>query len=135
MAVGPIINCLVCEGVRQEIQNKYTVLGFFGIAPHVRIAIRDFKLPVTLCFFFCGTTAGGKVKLSVKLIDRSGQQVPNRIPQSLDATFDSSNLATFIVLFFEGVVPGPGEYKVSLIIDEREHYSTQFALAANSPLN
>jgi|SRR5882762_873824 len=131
MTVGPILNCIVCEGVRQEILNKYTILGFFGIAPNVKISIRDFKLPVTICFFFCGTTAGGRLRVSVTLSDRSGRLIPNKIPQPPETMFDPSKPVTFFALFFEGIFPGPGEFKISLMIDDREHYSTFFSLDPN----
>jgi len=42
--------CVVCEGIRQEIMNKFVLLGFFGITPHVQLTIKDFKIPVSFCF-------------------------------------------------------------------------------------
>jgi len=33
MPFPAITTCLVCDGVRQEILNKYTIVGFYGVTP------------------------------------------------------------------------------------------------------
>jgi hypothetical protein len=31
--------CIICEGIRPEIGGKVTILGFYGVAPHVEILV------------------------------------------------------------------------------------------------
>jgi hypothetical protein len=40
--------CVICEGVRQEIGGKLTILGFYGMAPNVDVSIRNPNLAVVL---------------------------------------------------------------------------------------
>jgi hypothetical protein len=42
--------CLICEGIRPEIGNKLTILGFYGVAPNVEIVIGNTAMPVTIAF-------------------------------------------------------------------------------------
>jgi hypothetical protein len=53
MPFPQIVTCIVCEGVRQELLGKYTLVGVYGAAPHARVALVNFANPVDLCFFFC----------------------------------------------------------------------------------
>src|ERR1039458_8097502 len=40
--------CVICEGVRPEIGDKLTILGFYGMAPNVDVGIRNPDLGVAL---------------------------------------------------------------------------------------
>lgn len=42
--------CLVCEGVRQELGGKLTILGFYGITPNVEIVVVNQNNPLGLTF-------------------------------------------------------------------------------------
>lgn len=57
MPIAPIKACIVCEQARPEALGKYSLLGYFGLAPNVVVNIGDFTKPVTLCFVFVGGQA------------------------------------------------------------------------------
>jgi len=42
--------CVICEVVRPELGGKFILLGFYGVAPNVEIAIPDINRPVFLSF-------------------------------------------------------------------------------------
>jgi hypothetical protein len=134
MAFPKVEVCIVCEGARPEIQNKYILLGFFGIAPYVRIHIKDFKLPVSLCFVFC-TDEGveGKHSIDLRLADHQGNVLSNSIQGIKDQEAKPSP-STNIFMAFQGLPGQPGEYRVALVVDGREHYSTTITLE-NPPVN
>jgi len=40
--------CIVCEGLRPELGQKLTILGFFGVAPNVEIVVANPNIPLSL---------------------------------------------------------------------------------------
>jgi hypothetical protein len=73
MAEFPKIEtCLVCEGAREEIGHKLTLLGFYGTAPKVRITISDPTMPVKVLLLFEGSGGSGQINGSVDLVDVDG---------------------------------------------------------------
>lgn len=42
--------CIICDGFRQEIGGKITILGFYNLAPHAEISIANPNAPVSLAF-------------------------------------------------------------------------------------
>lgn len=126
MAFPKIEVCILCEGARAEIQNKHILLGFFGIAPYVRINIRDFKLPVSLCFVFC-TSAGvsGKHDIDLRVTCPQGTVLSNSVSGIKNQETARTNASsTNIFMAFQGLLGTPGRYRAALIVDGEEHYST-----------
>jgi hypothetical protein len=135
MAFPTIEACIVCEAARPELQNKHILLGFFGIAPYVRIHIKDFKLPVSLCFVFCtGQGVEGKHSIDLRLTDPQGTVSSNSIQGIRDQEPPPGSPSTNIFMAFQGLLGTPGAYRVALVVDGREHYSTT-ATIENAPVN
>jgi hypothetical protein len=127
MAFPKIDACIVCEGVRQEILNKHMLLGFFGICPHLRIGVKDFRLPLTLWFVFCGGEGEGKFNLQLRVSDSSGIALPNGLQFSFEGAVLKRGIPnTTVFLGFQGTFGKPGDYRASLIVDNTEHYSGSF---------
>ena len=40
---------------------------------------------------------------------------------------------SYITLYFQGIFPGPGEYRVSLVVNGVEYYSTSVAIDQAAP--
>jgi len=122
----PTINaCIVCEFARPEVGNKTILLGYYGIAPHVRIQVQDFALPVQLCFVFAGGPGHGHFRMDLKVTSHNG------------ATFDAPGVegdmspeasVSNIFMGFQGVLPGPGDYTASLLVNGKAQYQAAFAL-------
>lgn len=128
MAFPQILQCLVCEGVRREIHGKFTVLGLYGVTPHVRIYIGDFSKLVTLCFFFIGTAGSGRFVINLRLRGPDGQVIVHDTPPA-EGNLEANRFINFITMQFQGVLPSPGRYQVSLIDNtEVEHFPTTFEL-------
>src|ERR1700731_1228866 len=111
MAFPAIEACFLCELVRPEPMGKFSVLGYYGIAPYVRIYLQNFNQPAQLCFVFAGGAGQGHFRIDLRITAPNG------------ATFDAPSVegdlvpqATVSNIFmgFLGVLPGPGNYTVSL---------------------
>mgnify|MGYP001565267699 CR=1 FL=1 len=66
MAFPEIYACLIAEDARVELYRKLTILGLYGVAPRVEIAIKDMSKPIGPLTFilFAGGTEGGNTELN-----------------------------------------------------------------------
>lgn len=130
MAFAKIDVCLVCEGVRPELNNKNILLGFFGIAPYVTVRFVNVHAPATLCFVFSGGSSTGKFNARLRMIDPTGAEItnPTNSPAIKDGVLNSGKGGTNIFMGFQGVLGNIGTFRVGLIVDEVEHYSTTFGV-------
>jgi len=126
MAFAKIDACLVCEGVRPELNNKNILLGFFGIAPYVQVRLPNISTPASLCFVFCGGAAEGKFNIRLRLDDPTGTEVtnPTNSPHIKDGVLMSGKGSTNIFLAFQGILGRFGTFRVGLLVDDVEQYST-----------
>jgi hypothetical protein len=124
MAFPRIDACIVCESVREEVLGKFILLGFFGIAPYARIVIKDCKLPVSLCFVFCGGQGEGKFNVGLRVTDLQGVAIPGQIPDLINAEVKKEKSGTSVFMGFQGAVQKPGRYGVALVVNNVEYYST-----------
>jgi hypothetical protein len=128
----PKINaCIVCESARPELNNKYVLLGFFGITPHVRMLIQDFSQPVTICFVFSGGPGtGGKYDVSLRLVDPAGIAVSdnNTVPSIKGGVLGANRNNINVFMGFYGLLGEPGQYTVTLLINNVAHYSTTLGI-------
>ena len=131
MALPKIDVCIVCEGARAELYNKTILLGFYGVAPYVRILLHDFQAPVMLCFVFCGAGgSAGKYNVGLRLTDPTGRVLSNsQTAPDVSGELSADRDLTNIFLRFQGLVGGPGKYRLDLIVNGLEHFSTTFELS------
>ncbi|PYU27282.1 MAG: hypothetical protein DMG32_07790 [Acidobacteria bacterium] len=122
--------CLVCEGARLEAYGKYSVLGFYGIAPDVYIAIREFIQPITLCFFFVCGRGSGNFNVGARLIAPNGSIIE---PPSVQASLDASIPLAFFIFTVQNALPGPGQYRVLLRANQEERYATTIECSHVTP--
>lgn len=130
MSFPKIDTCLICESARPELNNKHILLGFYGIAPYVRIVIRDFKQPILLCFVFSGGTgAAGSFTIGLRLSDPAGTVISNQ-QNAPDVTGNlvGGRTSTNAFMGFNGLPGIPGKYTVSLLVNGVIHFTTNFEL-------
>jgi hypothetical protein len=124
MTFPTIDACIVCEGVRQEVLGKYILLGFFGITPHAQVSLKYLEQPSSLCFVFCGGGGAGRFNVGLRVTDIQGIPVSNTMPGIMNGELIGGKPATSIFLGFQGIFGRIGKYRVTLIVDDSEHYST-----------
>jgi hypothetical protein len=133
MAFPKITACIVCEGVRAELNGKHLLLGYFGVAPDVSITFQDITLPMQLCFVFAAGKGAGKFKLELRVSSPEGVLVPNTAQNIIDGSLVEAHPTTNIFFVFAAVLPKPGRYKIALFVDGAENFSTSADLMAAGP--
>lgn len=128
MAFPKIDACLICEGVRPEAFGKHILLGFFGAAPHARVSIKNIAHPTILCFVFCGGAGEGNFNIDLRVTDSNGTVVANPTPGLVNAQLLSGKSSTVIFMSFNGTFSNYGVFRVALVINGTEHYSTTVAI-------
>jgi hypothetical protein len=133
MAFPTIHACLLCEIARQELGNKYILLGFYGALPTVNVNVPSFKLPIHLCHVFCGGPGEGHFKIDLKITAPNGQDFS--APPIEGDLFPQSTVINFY-MGWDLTLPGPGVYKVTLLANGNPVYENQFSLGlAQAPPN
>jgi hypothetical protein len=131
MALAKIDSCIVCDGIRPELNNKTILFGFYGIAPYVTVRLINVNLPANLCFVFSGgATDVGRYNVRLRLLDPAGSEITNdtNSPPIKEGVLGAGQGGTNIFLSFVGVLGKVGRYRVSLMVDGVEHFSTSLGI-------
>jgi hypothetical protein len=103
------------------------MVGFYGIAPDVRIKIPDFAQPLPgIAFLLIGNETGeGDFEVQFRLSDSTPNTIVE-VPASrvcLPAGTDRFNMGVMVT----GLkLPRPGRYTVSLLVNGLTHFQTTF---------
>ncbi len=116
MPLPPIYHGLICEEIRIEQRNLISLLGFYGVMPHVEMAVQNFTGPSRLAFLLVGGHGGGTFNVSARLVAPNGEPLPTPPPfqWNVDPTKTRANLG-FGMLGL--VLPQPGIYTFELLVD------------------
>ena len=127
MAFPKIEHCLLCDDIRQERGRKLTILGFYGIAPKVRILVQDLtKRLERISFILLGGPGEGKYKLLMRLLDEDNNPVLEP-KEAIEIDIQKSLETSILTLGLGGVkFPKTGEYRFELQIDGKVCYTTSF---------
>lgn len=125
MAFPTIQACFLCELVRPEPMGKFSVLGYYGLTPYARVGVSNFSLPLLLCFVFAGGQGSGHFRIELRITAPNGASFE---AQPAEGDLSAHSTLSNIFMGFNGILPGPGEYTVSLLVDGAPYFQTQFAL-------
>jgi hypothetical protein len=138
MPVAPIDVCFVCEAVRPELNNKTILLGFYGLTPYVKVRFGNLQLNASLCFVFSGGPTSVREKYSdirLRIFDPTGVEVTNdkNAPPIKDGMLGGGAGGTNLFLSFFGVLGKTGIFRVALVVNGVEHYSTTIGIEQGIP--
>ena len=127
MSFPQIRYCLVCENVRPEQSGLTTMVGFYGIAPDVRIGIPDFSEPLPiLAFLLISNESGqGDFEIQVRISDDAGNIVLG-VPSGRVALAGGARRLNLGVNVTGLKLPQPGRYTLSLLVNGLMHFHTTF---------
>jgi hypothetical protein len=123
--------CIISEGLRQELGGKATILGFYGLAPHVDVLTPTIAQHLSIAFAIgFGVGPPQQYNSYIAIFTMNGEF----IAQSAVGTVTSNPLVRgllgipLIVRF-----PAQGAYIARLFIDGREVYQTRFGVREPNP--
>lgn len=133
MAFPTIGNCIVCEEIRLELNRKATILGFYGIIPHVEILLQDFSKPMDrLTFFMSAGKGAGKFTVHLQVQSEAGDVVFNYPDHPLELR--ESTRRNNLVYALRGIsFPHPGAYVFRLRADGKNQYEASFQVNEGKP--
>ena len=117
-------HCLVCEGLRQEVMGKLTLLGFVGICPNVDVGVPRLDLPIVLMFVVVGGRGEGEHHANFDVIDLS-TQLPIAATAPGPLTFERKGRA-MAAAHLPMTFGHEGEFAVRLFIDGEIRFTGQF---------
>lgn len=124
--------CIMCEGIRPEVGGKLTILGFYGLAPNVEVAIANPAQPLSLAFiagFPPVADATRTVYEHAIVITRPDQAVVQQTPRN---RLNVSPTGRGLVIF-GFVIPPPyffGAYSIRISVNGEVKLDTMFRLRA-----
>ena len=126
MPTPPVIDyCLVCEDVRAETLNKLTLLGFFGMIPHVQIMMGNVNLPSRLMFVF-GTSGGdGHFLATCEVVSPEGRIVST---SNLEVDFALTQPRAIIGTGMREPFGGTGLFTLRLVLSGRSVFESNFTI-------
>lgn len=123
--LSEVLFCIFCEGVRQEIDGKATILGFGGLLPYVTVGVTD-KVQKRIDFVLLISTRGnGKASADFDILDPKGAVLAERKGVKLDG--EGPDFITNLVMPFSVIsLTVSGLYVVRVVVDGNEIYKSSF---------
>lgn len=122
-----INNCLVCEIVREELNNKLIILGLYGVCPDVDVRLQRLDQPAVLTFVFTGSPGEGLLSVVFDVLDERDSRVlasTPALPFQAIATSNTTLAATLVTTFGH-----PGVFAARLTVDGQEAHRAEFRVA------
>jgi hypothetical protein len=132
MAFPEITTCLICEDFREEVGRKMTLLGAFGVSPHVEIHVPHVGIQIPFAFvLYGGRGSGGPYRLEVKIFDPTGEPVMQGGDGEIDLGEDAPT-TRFVGKVPELPLPMFGQYRLVLLVDGHEQFRADFQVLQQS---
>jgi hypothetical protein len=125
--LSEVVSCIFCEGVRQEVGGKATILGFGGILPYVVLTLgtpgeTGQVIEFTLLFLTLGE---GEASADFAIYNPDGTVLAEQKEVHLD--WNSDDQVSVLVLRFQlKALKAVGEYAIYLHSDGIEKFKSFF---------
>jgi hypothetical protein len=122
--------------MRPEATGLSSLLGFYGITPHVKISTIDFSKPIlrlTLLFLTDEVRTSGNYEFSVTILDSQKKMIPTSIPKSRLSLKPEREKRLQLAITMDAIrFSGPGLYEVHISVDGMPIYKTEFWVVQES---
>jgi len=121
--------CILCEGIRPEVGGKVTILGFYGLAPNIEVAVGNPNQPLVLSFIagFPPVTETTEIyENTISLFRPNGTTVLQTPSQRLDVSAPGrGNICTRFAIQPPFVW---GEHIIQIHVNHEEKLAARFRL-------
>jgi hypothetical protein len=125
--LSEVISCIFCEGVRQEVGGKATIVGFGGVLPHVTVGIPGApprNISMNLMILAKGE---GRSSVDFEILDPHDHLLADQ--RSVQIDWDNPDQIANIVAVFQNLsLACAGRYTVRLLADHKEAYKSSFLI-------
>jgi hypothetical protein len=126
--------CIVCETIRQEVGNKLTILGFYGLLPNVHVQQHPWGVPIVLTFLV-GTDrdGGGSYMLASKVLNPDGSVLVGTPTAEISIPKGKGEQGYFALGFSTIAFQQPGTHTFTMEIDGVQAYQATFSVTPGPP--
>jgi hypothetical protein len=127
--------CIVCETIRQEVGNKLTILGFYGLLPDVHVHQSPWGVPVVLTFLLGvgRNEEGGKYTLAAKVLAPDRSILVETPPGEILVPRNKGEQGYFALGFSTITFQQPGQYTFVVDINGDRTYESSFSVTPRPP--
>ena len=121
---------IICDDIRPEKLNKFSLMGLYGVAPHVMILLKEFGKPVDrMTFMLSGEAGGGNHTVAARILDPDGQSIL-QFPETPLELGDPQPGRRGQITFSAGGITfaKPGKHTFEFVVDGRQHYRNTFSV-------
>jgi hypothetical protein len=130
--LSEVVSCIFCEGIRQEVGSKATILGFGGVLPYVTLGLESPGKPGQVIEFtlLILTLGEGEASADFAIFNPDGTVLAEQ--KEVDLDWDSDDQVSVLVLRFHlQALKDIGEYAITLNSDGVEKYKSSFKVRLN----
>ena len=125
---------MIAEDTREERFRKLTILGLYGITPHVQIVIQDITKPLgPLTFILFGSGGEGKYRTRPRIVSEQGEELIQAPPIEIDIEPRPSGSQNLILHIQMVRFPREGLYRFIVEADGESQYETTFLVRPGRP--
>src|SRR6266481_2991317 len=110
--------CIVADDVRLELDNKASIIGYYGRLPDARIQVARTDLPIyKLVFLFvsAGMVQAGRYGVRLSVIDPAGKELMG--PDESVSSDATPGVLNSIISCLPFPLNGAGQYRVCAIVN------------------
>lgn len=119
--------CIVCEFVREELNSKLIILGYYGVCPNVEVKLGALDRPVALTFVITGGPGNGPLTVSFEILDAIEERVIASSGELQAVT--KPDVPTTLVPTLLAVFGHPGTFIIRCVAAEDEVFRAPFRVS------
>lgn len=125
-----VVFCIVCEEIRQEINGKFSVLGFYGLLPNVYIKVSQLEGAIARLLFLIDIEGDvGKYQFDFEIIDPEEKSIQKLLLAEMQL-YNQQKERTVAAINLAGlpISKTAGDYTVKLSYKDEVFYESKFAV-------
>jgi hypothetical protein len=119
--------CIICDDFRQEVLNKVSILGFFGILDYVEVNVHNPELPLAKLVFMLmsGTPVPkGVYRVRLSLKGPRGNELLTQVDAVQAAQTDAIDAPINVIIACQPLpLAGLGTYQLTVIVNDKPDLS------------
>jgi hypothetical protein len=129
----PILRyCIVADDVRLEIQNKASIIGFYGIAPNVNISVAYPDRPIARMAFLLGSGSSvpvGSYRTRLQILNPQGTNLLDDTQEPIVSEVTTPTGINAVVYCVPLPLSGFGTYRLVAIVNDQPDFESEIMIS------